>query len=350
MTPVRLGLIGCGVIGGHHIRHANESPLVEMVAVADLIEERANAFSDQYGVATRYREGLDLIADPAVEAVILALPANGRFDLALAAFARGLHVIDEKPVAMDAVQAAKLVAARGELVAVCGMSRPRMCETAQRITDFIASGALGEIRVINCRELRMPSGPPTSAPPTWRLRKCENGGGILMNWGCYDLDYVLGITGWKLKPRRVLGKVWTVPDTYESYVAPESEAETHLTALIMCEGGTVINYERGEYMAARPEALWQITGSKASLHLHLTDTRGFTVTVDRADAQRGTVSETLFDPIEEPLDGMRRQLDDFAVAIREGRRPYTGLEEALVVQQITDAIYASSASGEAVEL
>lgn len=38
MNPVRVGLIGCGVIGGHHIRHAGESPLVEVVAVADLID------------------------------------------------------------------------------------------------------------------------------------------------------------------------------------------------------------------------------------------------------------------------------------------------------------------------
>jgi predicted dehydrogenase len=350
MNPVRIGLIGCGVIGGHHLRHASESPLVEVVAVADRIEERVTAYADQYAVATRYREGSDLIDDPAVEAVILALPANGRFDLARQAFAGGKHVIDEKPVAMNATQAEQLIAARGDLVSVCGMSRPRMCETAQRITDFIASGALGELRVINCRQLTVPTGPPAAPPPTWRLRKSENGGGILMNWGCYDLDYVLGITGWSLKPRRVLGKVWTVPSTYESFIAPDSDAETHVTALIACEGGTVVNYERGEYMAARPEAYWQLTGTLASLHVHLTDTRNFTVTVDRADAERGTISDTLFDPIEEPLDGMRRQLDDFALAIRENRKPQTGLEEALLVQQITDAIYASSASGEAVEL
>ena len=350
MNPVRIGLIGCGVIGGHHIRHASESSLVEVVAVADLIEERVNAFGEQYGVATRYREGTDLLDDPRVEAVILALPASGRLELARRAFGRGLHVLDEKPVAMNATQAAQLIAARGDLVAVCGQSRPRMCETGQRLTEYIASGALGELRLINCRAITTPNGPPAGSPPTWRLRRAENGGGILMNWGCYDLDYLLGLTGWTLKPRRVLGRTWTVPPTYESFIAPESDAETHVTALIVCEGGTVINYERGEYVAARAETVWQITGTLASLHVHLTDTQGFTVTVDRADAELGTVSQTLFEPMAEPLDGMRRQLDDFASAIREGRRPQTGLEEALVVQQITDAIYASSACGEAVAL
>ena len=348
MDPVRIGLIGCGVIGGHHIKTASQSPLVDVVAIADRIPERVNAYGDEHGVATRYAEGAELIEDPAVEAVILALPANGRFDLALQAFGRGLHVLDEKPVAMNAGQAEQLVAARGDRVAVCGQSRPRMCETGQRLTEYIASGALGELRVINCRALTTPTGPPTGAPPTWRLRKAENGGGILMNWGCYDLDYLLGITGWSLRPTRVLARTWTVPEAYESFVAPASDAETHVSALILCEGGTTIQYERGEYAAARPEALWQLTGSKQSLHVHLTDTSGFTVTVDRADPERGTISEPLFAPIADPMDGMRAQLDDFALAIREGRRPHTGLEEALLVQRITDAIYASSASGEAV--
>jgi predicted dehydrogenase len=120
--------------------------------------------------------------------------------------------------------------------------------------------------------------------------------------------------------------------------------------MILCDGGAVIHYERSEYTTARAESTWQITGSEASLHLHMTDTKGFTVTVDRATPDRGTVSEPLFAPVEDPHSGMRQQLDDFAAAIREGRPPQTGLEEALLVQQITDAIYASSASGQAVEM
>jgi len=47
---------------------------------------------------------------------------------------------------------------------------------------------------------------------------------------------------------------------------------------------------------------------------------------------------------------MSLQLDDFAHAIREGRRPHTELEHSLVVQRITDAIYASARSGQAVEV
>jgi predicted dehydrogenase len=350
MEPVRLGLIGCGVIGRHHARAASQCAAVNLVAVADLIEERGREIAAQYAVPTRYREGSDLLDDPQVEAVILALPTCGRLTLAMKAFRNGKHVLTEKPVAMRAADVERMIAARGDLVATCGHARPRFTPAMKQVTEFIASGALGDLRVLNCRAITAPAGAPQSPPPTWRLRSAENGGGILVNWGCYDLDYLLGLAGWRLKPRRVLARTWTVPATYASYIAPDSDAETHITALILCEGGAVINYERGEYAAARSESMWQITGSKASLHLNMIAGKEYTVTLDRATDDRGTVTENLLTSVEGPFDGMGLQLDDFAHAIRERRRPYETLEEALVVQRITDAIYASARSGAAVEV
>lgn len=350
MKPLRIGLIGCGVIGRQHARTADESPLVQVVAIADRIPERVGEVGDQYGIDKRYGEGLDLLDDPEVEAAILALPACGRFELAMKGFQNGIHLIIEKPVGMDAGQVEQMIAARGDLVAVCGQSRPRYAEIARQVSEYISTGSLGEIRVINCRAIVAPKGPPTTPPPTWRLIRAENGGGILLNWGCYDLDYLFGLTGWKLKPKLVLSRTWQVPPVYESYIAPGSDAETHVAAMITCHSGTVIQYERAEYAAARAEHMWQITGSQASLHVHLTNTKDFAVTVDRATPDGGTISETLLDPVEDPESGMRKQLDNFVSAIRDGRRPWTGLEEALVVQRVSDAIYASSERGQSVEV
>jgi len=79
MEPVRLGMIGCGVIGPSHIQGAKESPLIQVAAVADLIEEQARIAAEKFGVERIYREGDDLIEDQEVEAVVLAmacLPLN----------------------------------------------------------------------------------------------------------------------------------------------------------------------------------------------------------------------------------------------------------------------------------
>lgn len=111
----------------------------------------------------RYSEGLDLLDDPQVETVILALPACGRKVLAIKALRKHIHLLTEKPVAMNAADVEQMIAARGSLVAICGHARPRFTAAMQRVTDFIAGGALGDLRVLNCRAITAPAGPPHGA-------------------------------------------------------------------------------------------------------------------------------------------------------------------------------------------
>jgi len=169
-----------------------------------------------------------------------------------------------------------------------------------------------------------------------------------VNWGCYDLDYLLGITGWKLKPRLALAQTWPVPPPFASHPAPGSDAETHFAALIQCEGGTVISFERGEYMAAQTEEAWRIVGSKGSLRLTMVPRPGNTVVFDYADEEKGVLSKTVWQGEEDKR--FTSPVADFAAAIRENRPPMTTLENSLLVQKITDAIYASAEKGTAVEI
>jgi predicted dehydrogenase len=202
---------------------------------------------------------------------------------------------------------------------------------------------------VRARELRPAGGPPKGTPPTWRLRTCENGGGILMNWGCYDLDYVLGITGWSLRPQEVLAQTWTVPPSIDSHLPSDSDAETHFAAMIRCEGGSAICFERGEYMPAAADEAWQIIGSKGSLRLKMTPCKGKTVIHDELTADKGVVSHTIWQGDEEYGAGPAL-LTDFAHAVREHRQPLASLEQALLVQEISDAIYESSRKGTAVKM
>lgn len=348
MDPVRLGVIGCGVIGNHHLQIATASPRVEVVAAADLIDDRAQAAGEKYGVAALYKEGLDLLDHANVEAVVLALPAYGRTELALRAFAGGKHVLNEKPIAMNAGEVKQMIAARGDLVAACCSSRFGFSDAADAVAELIVSGALGELRVLHCRAL-IQAGPRPDAPrPEWRLKKALNAGGILCNWGCYDLDYLLGLTGWKLKPKTVFANVWPIAAQLEPHVPPDSEAETHFAALIRCECGTVISFERAEYAAAATEGAWHIVGSRGSVKLNMNSTQSEAIAYHEATTESGLVTTTLYEG-----EGKRQAngpMEDFVAAIREKRPLKTGLEQALVVQQITDAIYASAEQGTAVEI
>lgn len=350
MEPVKIGVIGCGVIGPHHLEAAAQAPLAEVIAVADLIPERAQAAAEKYQVPKIYREGADLIEDPDVEAVVLAFPADRRTELALHAFARGKHVLTEKPVAMNAGEVRQMIQAQGDRVGACCSSRFRFTESARVATEFLASGALGALRVVRVRALGAAGPPPQKTPPDWRLIKSRNGGGILMNWGCYDLDYLLGITGWSLRPQTVFAQTWTIPPQFEGHVYPGSDAETYYIGLVRCEKGIVLSLERGEYMPAQSENAWQIIGTQGSLWLQMTPSSPGQILHDDTTSQQGVIRRTLWEGTEEHSGIHQGPLSDFVSAIRNGHPPKTSLEQALVVQQISDAIYASAEQGTAIEI
>jgi predicted dehydrogenase len=320
------------------------------VAVADIREDAARAVAAKFGVGTVYTDADALFADSRIEAVVLALPACHRTEMALKAFRSGKHVLTEKPVAMNAGEVRRMIQARGGLVAACCSSRFRATESSRAVTEFLASGALGALRVVRCRGLYGLGEAPKSPPPEWRLKRALNGGGIMMNWGCYDMDYLLGITGWTLKPLRVMARIWGLPSALGAYAAPGSEAETHVAALIGCEGGTAIVFERGEFAARSTEGAWEVIGTNGSLHLNMLPGQRKQMIHDEAVPGKGLVTRTLWEGVEDWGVLHSGPILDFAAAIRERREPRTNLERALVIQQITDAIYASSERGEAVAL
>src|SRR5262245_59180649 len=104
MKQANLGVIGCGVIGPHHIQSAQELPMARVAAVADISEERAKAVSQQYGIPKSYTDPLSLMEDPEVDGVILALPAGFRAGLAVETLKRGKHVMLEKPAARSVAE------------------------------------------------------------------------------------------------------------------------------------------------------------------------------------------------------------------------------------------------------
>ena len=350
MKPVKLGVIGCGVIGSRHLSTASNAANIELVAAADLIESNRARAAERFNPPKMYDNDIDLLDDDAVEAVVLAFPTQYRTEVALRAFERGKHVLIEKPIAMNAGEVEQMIAARGELVSGCCSSRNRFNKAARLVTQLITSGGLGHLRTVYCRAIGGAGKEPGSPRPVWRLTKSLNGGGILVNWGCYDIDYLLGITGWQLKPTTVLAQTWTVPPVFESHIAPGSDAETHYTALIQCEGGTAISLERGEFMTLQAQSDWQIVGSKGALKLRMGNGNPDSIVHNQTTTADGVSSQALDDTGDTEGPHHANPLVDFAAAIRENRQPLTGLEESLIVQKITDAIYASAETGSAVAL
>jgi predicted dehydrogenase len=337
------------VISGHHLELATEHPMAEVVAVADLIPERARAAAGKFGVSSVYYNDEDLLKDDRIEAVVLAMPTVDRTPVAYKALQRGRHVLLEKPVAHNAADVERMMALRGDRVVLCGSCRQAFAAHAVAAAERVASGALGTIRLVRIRAVNAAPAEPRDDPPTWRQSMRENGGGILVNWSCYDLDYMMHITGWQLKPRAVLAKWWPVAEPMSAYVAPDSDADSHYVAFVQCEDDIVLSMERSEFSSIATDQAWEIIGTEGSLHMPMVPQEGKpnAVILDRFVRGKGVVSETLWegapDAPEEDTD-----MNNFLRAIREGTPPATGLERSLVIQKITDAIYASAASGASV--
>ena len=350
MTPLQLGIIGCGTIGAAHAHAAAASDQIELAAVADVQRALAEKVAAAHSAATVYGSGAELLADARVEAVVLALPASFRIELGIQALRAGKHLLTEKPVARSAGEVRQLISVQGDRVAACCSSRFHFLEAARTVTDYITQGNLGALRLLRCRAIFPATPAPETPPPAWRLSRELNGGGILVNWGCYDLDYLLGISGWRLQPQTVLAQSWRVPAAFADTVAPDSDGETHIAGLVRCAGNIALTYERGEYAAAQAETSWEVIGETGSLRLQMTPAQEKEILQFKLSRAEGTSSRTLWTGSDSYNDIHRGLLEDFATAIRTGRPPQTTLTQALLVQQITDALYRSAETGEAVEV
>ncbi len=351
MDPVRFGVIGCGVMGARHAAVAAEHDEFELVAVADIKPELVDKVAADTKPKRTYKDADALIADDEIEAVAIALPTGFRTAVALKAFAAGKHVILEKPIAMNAGEVEQLIEAAGDKLvgAVCS-SRYWFFGCAQTATKLVADGTLGDLRVVHFRGMIKDGGPKPGPIPAWRVSHKLNGGGFWVNWACYDLNYVMGITGWQLKPKTVLAQTFPVAEHLPDRVAEGSDAEEHAIAFIRCENGTVLQLERGESLSIDVESTWQIIGSKASLRLDMLKGEDNKVYLDRTHADKALTTEVVWEGDHDHANTMIAPLLDFASGIRNGTQVATDLKRGLVMQKITDAIYKSAAEGRAVDI
>jgi predicted dehydrogenase len=141
-----VGVIGHGYWGPNLVRNFMEAQGSTVVGVADLSAERLAPLAARYPsmrLTTDYRE---LLADPRVEAIVVATPVATHFELAMAALRAGRHVLVEKPLAANSEQGLRLVdeAERRGLVLMVDHTFV-YTGAVRKIREMISSGALGEI-------------------------------------------------------------------------------------------------------------------------------------------------------------------------------------------------------------
>ncbi|PTY03563.1 hypothetical protein DB346_06755 [Verrucomicrobia bacterium LW23] len=346
MPKVNVGIIGCGATAQFHARAAARSPRINLVAVSDVKTDPARQMANTYKVPKVYHNDDELLDDPEVQAVVLAVPTHLRAAPALKAFGAGKHVLTEKPVGMNAAEVQKMIAARGRLVGASCTSRNRFLRQATVAAEILASGKLGHLRRMRVTCIWPATRPTLEKEPVWRLSKKLNGGGIMANWGCCDLDFMLGINAWKLKPKAVLAATYGPPAPFIKRLPKGSDAETHVAAFITFQEGISMTLERAEMNSSGKISTWEIAGEMASLRMEMnpgSHNPDLLLEEILADGSRRT--QVLVKDGGSMEDIHSGPVIDFANAILDNRPPKTTLEQALIISQLTDAVYSSAQTG-----
>ena len=168
---LKVGIIGCGV-GFLHLQGFAENPRAQVVAIAGLDEERCRDLAKQFDVPRVYRDYQDLVADPDIEAVTVAVPNILHVPVALAALEAGKHVMVEKPLAPTAAEGKRIIEAARRADRVLGVVfNRRGRQDVQLVKKEVERGNLGAIyhaRAFWMRRSGIPGLGTGSHPSRWR--------------------------------------------------------------------------------------------------------------------------------------------------------------------------------------
>ena len=277
---MRVGIIGCGWIAASHIKAYLAQPDVEVVAGADLIPGKAEAFFKKYGVEgvkTDYASHKEMIDDESLHLDAVSICTYNRQHAAPAIYAldHGINVLLEKPFTVtldEAVEVMKAEKRSGKVLSI-GF-QPRLDENMKMIKKIVQSGELGKIYYIQTGGGRR-RGIPTPYGTSFITDETA-GIGALGDIGCYSLDMVLNAIGYP-KPLTVTGykSAFFGQDPHYSGYRADKKAEyakafkvdDFAAAFIRLEGDIILDFRIAWAMNMDTPGDTIILGTKGGLRI-----------------------------------------------------------------------------------
>ena len=344
MTGGRSGATGerlkVGIVGGGAITQVAHLPVlkkmrnVEVLAICDTDVLKARALADRFGVKDAFDDIEDLLRYEALDAVVICSPNHLHESHILAALSADRHVLVEKPFAMTAASAQRIIRAveKRNKVVMVGMKH-RYRPDVQIVRSFVQSGELGTIESIrgSWHVFR-----PGRTQLGWRQRRDEAGGGAMLDLGLSVLDLGLWLGG-SSPPVRVSASLGAS--------GKERAVEQSGSAFVICENGMSIFVDvTWRHLGEGERFGVGLRGSKGTAGINplnvWKDLHGMAVDV----SPTGSVGrENAF------TASYRAEWAHFQAAIA-GEAKVPSLQEHLVLHKVLDAIYRSAVDGRDVEL
>jgi predicted dehydrogenase len=325
---VRFGVIGTAKIAMQKVIPAMQrSAHCRIVAIASRDLTRAQAAAQALGIPRAYGSYAELLRDPEIEAVYNPLPNHLHVPLSIEAAAAGKHVLCEKPIALTAEEAERLVAARdraGVLIqeAVMVRSHPQWL----RARELVRAGQIGALRVVQGSFSYM------NVDPTNVRNQAGIGGG-----GLYDIGYYPILAArflFEAEPIRVASQIEYDPNFKTDGLASVLMQFPNGQALFCCST-QLLPYQR-----------IQILGTEGRIEIEIP----FNAPPDRPcriflDDGSGLGDASAEIETFDVVDQYTIQGDLFARAIRAGTPLAFPLEDAVANMRVLDAVFRAGRSG-----
>jgi predicted dehydrogenase len=328
---IRIAFTGIGYISKIHAAAARSAPDVELAAVVNHRPESMAEFANAFGIDRQYADVNALLKDGGIDALVVSTPNYLHAVQTIAALEAGVHVMVEKPMAMNAAEAETMLnASRNSgallMVAHCW----RFDQEVLWLRQQVELGRLGKIIRTKGYSVHVNWG-----PGGWFTQAKLAGGGALADMGIHAIDTARFLLG-DPQPASVYARVGT---HYKNFDVDDTGV-----ILINWDNGATSYVESGWWQphADGPEAATQLYG-----------TQGFGQVFPTFVKQADTLDSPGFPHPREPHCAQSMydaQMAYFVACVRSGQTPKPGGVEGWINMRIVDAAYESARTGDVVRL
>jgi predicted dehydrogenase len=338
-APFRLGIVGCGWIAGRHAAAAAALDGVAFVACADVRPETADAWAAEHGCERAYADYSTMVSEHDLEAVVIATWPNLHREHVLACIDGGVrHILCEKSLALSGPEALEIwTAARatGALVVEAFMYRHH--PAIAQLEQLVEAGAIGSLDHVSAAfDLFDPEEvAPDDAGRDWR-QNADRAGGVPWDLASYCVDACNHYA--RSQPMRA----FSLAGKSRRYGTVD-----RLHGLLEYENGVIGEVQSTRRASARYDL--SLAGADGRLLLPVAWLRDGSAEVVLTKSRGWAEFDTKRYPVE-AADSFALQLEAFVAAARGEREPTPRLAESVVTAFTLDALLASGAERETVDI
>ncbi|MEM7060086.1 MAG: Gfo/Idh/MocA family oxidoreductase [Pseudomonadota bacterium] len=343
MSPVRIAVIGAGLIGAKHVAYISASPLADLAAVADP-DPAARALADANGAAY-WDDVAAMLHAGGIDGAIVATPTATHEEIGLQCVQAGVPAIIEKPIAhtLEAAERLNTAADAAGVTLLTGHHR-RYNPVVTQTQAMINRGDLGRLVGVNAMFAISKPGPYFNM--SWR--RAPGGGPVLTNL-IHDIDLMRAIVGEIAEVSAITSSAARGFDTEDSATIALRFLNGALGSIFLSDTApSPWTWEQGTgendpYFPESTESAYRFFGTEASLEFPR-------LKLWRQEAPDWTKTIASEDLAVEEADAFARQIAHFARVIRDEEAPLVSGREGQRTLAATLAVFQAAETGQTVKL